>query len=113
MESGNEVNISHVQQSFNIGKESLEVLRDINIELKAGEFISIVGQSGCGKSTLLRIIAGIDKPSSGSVTDTAVLWVSADNASASAANSPIASPSSSRDNIAAARYVIPCAAPKA
>ncbi|MBP5565145.1 MAG: ABC transporter ATP-binding protein [Lachnospiraceae bacterium] len=68
MESGNEVNISHVQQSFNIGKESLEVLRDINIELKAGEFISIVGQSGCGKSTLLRIIAGIDKSSSGSVT---------------------------------------------
>jgi len=68
MAQGNEVNICHVQQKFSIGKETLEVLRDINIELGAGEFVSIVGQSGCGKSTLLRIIAGIDKPSSGKVT---------------------------------------------
>lgn len=45
------------------------VLQGLNVEIKSGEFVSIVGRSGCGKSTLLRAIAGLADPSSGS------LWV--------------------------------------
>jgi len=44
---------------------SLPVLKNINISINPGDFISIIGPSGCGKTTLLRIIAGLEKPSSG------------------------------------------------
>ena len=44
------------------------VLRDIDLDIRAGEFITILGPSGCGKSTLLRIIAGLEPQSAGSVT---------------------------------------------
>jgi NitT/TauT family transport system ATP-binding protein len=64
----NKFNIKNVSHSFpEDHKKSLVALRDINLEIKSGEFISIVGPSGCGKSTLLRIIAGLIKPTSGEV----------------------------------------------
>ena len=47
---------------------NVEVLRGINIQIKSGELITIVGSSGAGKSTLLHIIGTLDKPDSGSVT---------------------------------------------
>jgi bicarbonate transport system ATP-binding protein len=43
-------------------------LKNINLEIKKGEFISLIGHSGCGKSTLLNMIAGLDLPSEGIVT---------------------------------------------
>ena len=46
---------------------SLEVLRDISIDVRNGEFVSIVGASGCGKTTFLRLIDGLITPSSGTV----------------------------------------------
>jgi ABC-type nitrate/sulfonate/bicarbonate transport system ATPase subunit len=46
---------------------TLEVLRDISIDVRDGEFVSIVGASGCGKTTFLRLIDGLIAPSSGSV----------------------------------------------
>ena len=55
----------------NIGKKyqakngEIEALKNINLKVNEGEFISIIGPSGCGKSTLLSIIAGLEKQSSG------------------------------------------------
>ena len=45
----------------------LKVLKGVNIEIKKGEFISIVGESGAGKTTLLNILGSLEKPSRGSV----------------------------------------------
>ncbi len=44
---------------------TVEALRNINISVKSGEFVSLIGPSGCGKTTLLRLIAGLDFPDSG------------------------------------------------
>ena len=62
-----ELQIKNVYKNFIIDKEKHEILKNINIDVKKGEFISIVGASGCGKSTLLRIIAGLETVSSGDV----------------------------------------------
>lgn len=48
------------------GKE-LYALKDVSLEIRRGEFITIVGPSGCGKTTLLRLVAGLDRPQSGSL----------------------------------------------
>src|SRR5438128_1660660 len=45
----------------------LEVLRDIDLDVHAGEFLSIVGASGCGKTTFLRILDGLIAPTSGEI----------------------------------------------
>ena len=44
-----------------------EVLRDVDLDIRPGQFIAVVGRSGCGKSTLLRLLAGLDASSSGSL----------------------------------------------
>ena len=51
----------------NLLKEDTVALKDINLQIRPGEFISIIGPSGCGKSTLLRIIGNLDKPTSGTI----------------------------------------------
>ena len=45
----------------------VEALKDINLEIRRGEFVSIIGSSGCGKTTLLRLIGGLDQPQGGQV----------------------------------------------
>jgi len=57
---GGALSIQHVGKTHHVGGRALEVLRDINLEIAPGEFVSIVGASGCGKSTLLRLIVGLD-----------------------------------------------------
>ena len=57
----------HVAKSFNSRGRTTEVLRDINLTVHEGEIAIIQGRSGMGKSTLLQILAGLDRPSSGSV----------------------------------------------
>lgn len=59
--------IEHLSKSFPVKNGALQVLDDINLDIKRGEFISIVGHSGCGKSTLLKIIAGLVDYNEGSV----------------------------------------------
>lgn len=59
------VEISDLTVSFPGG---IEAIRSLNLVLKEGEFVSLVGASGCGKSTLLKVISGLLKPSSGNVT---------------------------------------------
>jgi sulfonate transport system ATP-binding protein len=43
------------------------VLKNVNLEIEAGEFVAIVGRSGCGKSTLLRLVAGLEQPGAGAI----------------------------------------------
>ena len=57
------IEIEHVSKSFD-GKT---VLQDVSLQIKRGEFVTLLGPSGCGKTTLLRIIAGFTQPTSGRV----------------------------------------------
>jgi sulfonate transport system ATP-binding protein len=61
------VSITEVNKHFGKGLKRVDVLRDINLEIHAGEVLVLLGPSGCGKSTLLRLIAGLDSPSEGTV----------------------------------------------
>ena len=63
----NVVRTRDVKKVFTMGKISLEALKGINLEIKRGEYISIMGPSGSGKSTLFNMIGGLDKPSEGKV----------------------------------------------
>ena len=55
-------------KTFGEGEVALEILRDINFSIEAGERIAIMGTSGSGKSTLLHLLGGLDEPSSGDVS---------------------------------------------
>ena len=54
-------------KTFQNGKETSMILKQLNFSVKEGEFVSIMGPSGCGKSTLLYLLGGLDLPTSGSV----------------------------------------------
>lgn len=58
-------NIKINDLSFEYTGSDKLILKDINVEVSDGEFVCILGQSGCGKSTLLRLLAGLEKPSTG------------------------------------------------
>ena len=47
--------------------DQTEVLKDINLDIQHGEFITLLGPSGCGKTTLLRLIAGFEQPNAGAI----------------------------------------------
>lgn len=55
-------------KSFTMGDQTLQILNNVNLEIKRGEFVSIMGPSGSGKSTLLYLLGGLDAPTSGSIT---------------------------------------------
>ncbi|WP_250229901.1 ABC transporter ATP-binding protein [Anaeropeptidivorans aminofermentans] len=59
------LNVSMQNVSFYYNSDEGAVLGDINMEVKAGDFVCLLGQSGCGKSTLLRLLAGLEKPTGG------------------------------------------------
>jgi nitrate/nitrite transport system ATP-binding protein len=57
--------LENVNMTFNTKNGVFQALKEINLEIKEGEFVSIIGHSGCGKSTVLNLIAGLLEPSSG------------------------------------------------
>ena len=60
--------VTDLRKGFGSGRNRLEVLKGINIEIAAGELVSLMGPSGCGKSTLLNICGGVLEADSGSIT---------------------------------------------
>lgn len=58
--------INNLQKKYKNGDMDTEVLQGVNMQVKRGEFVAVMGRSGCGKSTLLNIIGGMDKADSGS-----------------------------------------------
>jgi nitrate/nitrite transport system ATP-binding protein len=61
------LNISHVDMTFVGANGGNPVLKDISLDVRRGEYISLIGHSGCGKSTVLNIVAGLLKATSGGV----------------------------------------------
>ena len=61
------VRVIGVKKTFVMGKQKLEALKGVDLEVYAGEYISIMGPSGSGKSTLFNMIGGLDKPTDGKV----------------------------------------------
>jgi putative ABC transport system ATP-binding protein len=61
------IRIRSLAKAYLRGEQVIPVLTDINLDVMPGEFVSLMGPSGSGKSTLLNLIAGIDKPSGGSI----------------------------------------------
>lgn len=59
--------LEHIHHSYFSSKEAKEVLYDINLSIREGEFVSFIGPSGCGKTTLLSIIAGLFPATEGKV----------------------------------------------
>lgn len=62
-QSGTAIRIQNLQKSY----KARSVLKSLQLDIEAGEFVAVIGRSGCGKSTLLRLIAGLEKADSGSL----------------------------------------------
>ena len=61
------VSIENAGMTFDTKKGKFVALRDINLNIRQGEFVSLIGHSGCGKSTLLNLIAGLTLPTAGAL----------------------------------------------
>ena len=66
--TGGGIRISQLGKTYVSSGKSTEALRDINLDIRSGEFIVLLGRSGCGKSTLLKMLGGLLSPTSGSIT---------------------------------------------
>ena len=62
------IEVNNVGRTFVNGKQKTEVLRNINLSVDEGDFVSIMGPSGSGKSTLLYLLGGLDQPTEGTVS---------------------------------------------
>ncbi len=61
------IEVKNVGRTFVNGKQETEILKNINLKVEEGDFVSIMGPSGSGKSTLLYLLGGLDKPTVGNV----------------------------------------------
>jgi putative ABC transport system ATP-binding protein len=62
------VSIRNVVKGYVRGKQRVEVLHGLNVDVEAGEFLALMGPSGSGKTTLLNLIGGLDRPDRGEIT---------------------------------------------
>lgn len=62
-----DVQMQHVSHTFDDGANPVVALTNLNLNVRPGEFVSVVGASGCGKSTLLQLVAGLQTPSQGEI----------------------------------------------
>ncbi|MBX5459483.1 MAG: ABC transporter ATP-binding protein [Steroidobacteraceae bacterium] len=61
------VSVKNVVKRYTRGKQKVEVLHGLNLEIEAGEFLALMGPSGSGKTTLLNLIGGLDRPDEGEI----------------------------------------------
>jgi putative ABC transport system ATP-binding protein len=61
------VSLRNVTKSYVRGKQRVEVLHGVDLDIEAGEFLALMGPSGSGKTTLLNLVAGLDQPTSGEI----------------------------------------------
>jgi len=61
------IQLSQIHKYYHSGNDTVHALRDVNVEIKKGENVVVIGKSGSGKSTFLNIISGIDRPSEGEI----------------------------------------------
>lgn len=61
------ISLRNVVKNYRRGKESVQVLHGLNLEIPAGEFVSLMGPSGSGKTTILNLVGGLDRATSGEV----------------------------------------------
>ena len=65
--NNNLISVQGVSKVFKVGEENFTALRDINLEIDSGSFMSFVGPSGSGKTTILNLIGGLDVPTAGNI----------------------------------------------
>lgn len=61
------ISVKNLNKHFLQGKNTINVLNDVNLEIKSGEIIALLGKSGSGKTTMLSMLAGLDRPDLGSI----------------------------------------------
>ncbi|TFH47044.1 MAG: ATP-binding cassette domain-containing protein, partial [ANME-2 cluster archaeon] len=61
------IEVVNVKKSYQLGKMEVPILHDINLSVRSGEFLAIMGPSGSGKSTLMNLIGCLDRPTAGQI----------------------------------------------
>ena len=62
------ISASNLDLTFQTNDGPVHALKDVNLEIHKGDFVSFIGPSGCGKTTFLRVMADLEQPTGGSVT---------------------------------------------
>ena len=66
------IQLEDVNKEYGKGKNTVAAMKDVSLNIEAGDFVAVLGPSGCGKSTLLHVMSGLEAPSSGRVLVDAV-----------------------------------------